>query len=294
MLSKIPQFRARLTDPLTGNIDTVWFTFLYNLYTEVLLMKSDFNLNVARGLVSGMSASQVYGHAPSGVQTSLTDIWDRADTVPTQQVWLAPTAARIHAIVSSSASDDGSPAGIGGRTVTVYGLTSWTTAEVSETVTLNGVGAVNTVNAYVMINKMVVATSGASGPNVGTIIATAAVDATITAAILPTDGQTEMAIYGIPSIQTAYINKFHASINDSGATSRVDFYGRINASPSTNPTVFSVARTFCLTNTGTSAYDESFDPPLKIVGPAIIKLSAIASAADLDGSGGFDLILVDN
>ena len=255
---------------------------------------ADFMLNVARGLVSGMSVVHKWGRAPSGVQTSLTDIWDRADTTPTQQVWLCPTAARVHAIVSTSASDDGSPVGVGARTVVVYGLTSWSTAEVSETVTLNGVGAVNTANSYVIIHRMKVATYGASGPNVGTITATAATDSTITAAILPGNGQTEMAIYGVPSTQTAYLTEFHASMNDAGATSRIDLQLRLCDDPASFPTVFRLSRSFQLTNTGVSAYNETFVPPLRIPGPAIIKMSGVGSAADLDASAAFDVILIDN
>lgn len=257
-------------------------------------MNSDFNLNVSRGLVSGMRSVIKWGRAPSGVQTTLTDLWDRANATPTQQIWLAPTAARVHAIVSTSASDDGSPAGVGAQTVLVYGLTSWSTAETSETVTLNGVGAVNTVNSYVIIHRMIVTACGASGPNVGTINATAAVDGTVTATIRPGVGQTEMAIYGVPSTQTAYIGKFHASMNDATATQRVDFQGMSTVDVTTNPNVFAVRRTFCMVNTGTSTYGEEFDPPMRMPGPAILKLSGIASAADVDAAGGFDLILVDN
>ena len=294
MPSRIPAFRVPLVDLKTGLITTEWFNFFSGLSNEVQALSNDFFLNVARGLVSGMRSVQVWGHAPSGAQTTITDIWDRADAVPTQQVWLAPTAARVHAIVSTSASDDGNPVGVGARTVTIYGLTSWSTTEVSETVTLNGVGAVNTVNSYVIIYRMVVSTFGASGPNVGTITATAATDATVTAAILPGAGSTEMAIYGIPSTQTAYLTKFHASINDALATARVDFYGKIIPDPANFPAVSVTGRTFCLTNSGTSTYDEEFIPPLKIAGPAIIKLSGIGSAADIDAAGGFDLIIVDN
>jgi hypothetical protein len=139
-----------------------------------------------------------------------------------------------------------------------------------------------------------VATSGASGPNVGTITATAAVDGTVTAQINVGNGRTEMAIYGIPLTQTAYMYGFHASMNDSGATSRIDMQGRVCTNPENFPTVFVLARSFQLTNTGTSAYEESYTPPLRLPGPAILKLSGIASAADIDASGGFDLVIIDN
>lgn len=49
-----------------------------------------------------------------------------------------------------------------------------------------------------------------------------------------------------------------------------------------------------MTNTGTGTYTEAYDPPMAIPGPAILKLSGVGSAADLDAAGGFDLILIDN
>jgi hypothetical protein len=254
-----------------------------------------FGYAAAAGLITGHSTINKFGEAPSGIQTTATDIWSRADATPTQQIWLAPTAARIHAIVSTSTDDDGSPAGLGARTIRVYGLTSWSTAETTEDITLNGTGSVNTANSYVIIHRMKVLTWGASGPNVGTITATAATDSTVTAVILPGDGQTEMAIYGVPSIQTAYVYRWSASINKAaGAAVSANFTMRVNENPNVQTTGFLRKSDFSLQSTGASTAEKHYDLPLKFAGPCIIKIQAYASSADTDGNSAFDLLLVTN
>jgi hypothetical protein len=258
-------------------------------------LDSDNPLAVPRGEVPGISGVNKFGQAPDGVQTTLTDIWARADATPTQQIWLAPTAARIHALVSSDAGDDGSPVGIGARTVRVYGLQTWASAETSEVVTLNGVGAVNTVNSYVIIHRMAVVTMGASGPNVGTITATAAVDGTVTAAILPAKGQTQLAIYGVPSTQTLYLTSVLFSIHDTGGTSKkLDGFLVVNPNPDVQTIGFLVKDNGGANTAGSSTYVRNYDPYFAIPGPAIVKLQGISSTADLNVTAAFDGYLVTN
>ena len=260
-----------------------------------IVRPSDFNLEVARSLRGSTIAVNKYGKAPSGVQTTATDIWSRADATPTQQIWIAPTAARIHAIVSTSVADVA--ASTGATSITVYGLTSWTTAEVSEVVVLNGTTPVNTVNSYVIIHRMIAtasATTTAVGINAGTISATAATDATITAVISIGQGQTQMAIYGVPSIQTFYLKRFAAAMNDSTAATRIDMQIRVNPNPNTQLLGFINKNDLELSNQGSSSVSVSYDIPLKFAGPCIIKVQGIASAADVDCSAGFDGYLVTN
>lgn len=254
----------------------------------------DYGTQVSAGLVPGVDYVMQIGNAVTGVQTTATDIWGRADSIPTQQIWLAPTAARIHAIVSSSASDDGSPVGVGARTIRVYGLTSWTTEEIFEDITLNGTGAVNTVNSYVMINRLKVLTSGATSINVGTITATAATDSTITAVILPLDGVSQQAIYGIPSIKTAYIAQLNADLETAVTQTRVFMDLMVNHAPQLQPTIFTHEYSFHTQNSGTTNIIRRFICPLKISGPAIIKMQGIATGADTSVCSSLDIYLVSN
>jgi hypothetical protein len=259
------------------------------------LVNNDYALRVARGLVSGVTHINKFGAAPAGIQTTPTDIWSRADSAATQPVWLAPTAARVHAIVSTSASDDGSPVGVGARTIRIYGLKTWDLAETSEDITLDGTTPVNTANSYVIIHRMKVLTMGASGPNVGTISATAATDGTITAVIAPGDGQTEMAIYGVPSIQTMYMTRWGAGIDKvSGVSVSVDFELRVNENPNVQTTKFLRKDDISLQSISTSLHDRYYTIPNKFTGPCIVKVTAMASAADTEGESGFDAYIVTN
>lgn len=253
---------------------------------------SDFGLQVSRGLVSGITSVNKFGRCPNGVQTTASDVWSRCDATPTQQIWVAPTTARIHSLASTSIND--TSAGTGARTVKVFGLTSWTTAEVNETVTLNGLVPVNTTNSYVIIHRIIVITSGSASVNAGIITATAATDLTVTAQIDVGQGQTQMTIYGVPSTQSFYLKALFASINDATAATRVDVEFRVNENPNVQLLNFVNRRDFQLANNGSSAYIRNLELPTKYVGPCIIKMQATASGADIDLSAGYDGYLVTN
>ena len=74
------------------------------------------------------------------VDTAVEDIWDGGG------LWVAPTEARTHQIKSASTSDDGDPVGVGARTVRIWGLKSWTAAEIFEDIVLNGTTDVRALN----------------------------------------------------------------------------------------------------------------------------------------------------
>jgi hypothetical protein len=256
---------------------------------------SDLMLEGPRGNITGISCINKFGRSTNVDSGVITDIWDRANATDDQDIWIAPTQARIHNIASSSASDDGDPAGVGARTLRVYGLTGWGTAETNEEITLNGTTNVATSNSYVIIHRMEVLTKGATNVNVGTITATAVTDATVTAQINAGQGQTQMAIYGIPSVQTAYLTNYYASFNKSaGATGGVDLSLRVNPEPDSELINSVVKHTQSVFSTGNSHFLHKFGPYLKIVGPAIIRVQGTGGANDLDVSSGFDLILITN
>ena len=260
---------------------------------------TDFGVEVARGNVRGMSKVNKFGRSLNVDSGHETDIWDGAnvDSYPTgalddRDTFIAPTQARVHAVVSTSVND--AAAGTGARTMQVYGLTSWATKETSEVITMDGTTPVNTDNSYVIIHRMKVLTKGASDINEGTIYATAATDSTITAQINPNQGQTQMAIYGVPSVQTVYLTSYYVSAIKAAASLAVAASLEVNSEPDVELLNFTIKHTQGLTTEGTNYLRHEAYPPMSFSGPCIIKIRCISSANNTDVSAGFDLLLEDN
>lgn len=260
-----------------------------------------FSLEVARGHVPGVSGVNKFGRNIEVDASVSADVWDGGHTLASGGVsltWVAPTEARVHAIVSSSDADSDTggtkPQGNGTRTIRVYGLSSWAGREVSEDVVMDGTAPVNTTNSYVIIHRMEVLTKGGNALiNVGVIKATAAVDGTITAQIRIGQGQTQMAIYGVPSTQTAFFGRLYANINKAGGASGLaDIHLCVNPEPDVEETAFLIKHTFGLQTVGTSALTIPYYVPKVIAGPAIFKVQVVSGNADMDVSAGFDLMLV--
>ena len=273
--------------PQQNVFNWIWIKWIYGFWEYVKETgMSDYALEVARGNVNGVSHINKFGRN-TDVDATVEDVWDGGG------VWVAPTTARIHDIVSTSTSDDGDPAGVGARTLRIYGLTSWDSAEVSEDITLNGTTNVATTNSYVIIYRMKVLTKGATNVNVGVITATAQTDSTVTAQINIGEGQTQMAIMGVPSTQTAYMTNYWGNL-DKATAAIVDLAIRVNPEPDTELTQFLVKHNAGVDSDATTYFQHFFQPYFKIEGPAIIKLDAAASTVNIDVSAGFDLFLVNN
>ena len=245
---------------------------------------------IPHGAFKDVYSVNKFGRTTDADNGVATDVWDRANSTDGQAIWTAPTAARVHSIVSDSAND--TSAGTGMRTLRVSGLTAWDSVNVAEDITLDGTNPVNTVNSYVIIHRMKMLTSGASGPNVGTITATADTDSTVTAQINPGVGQTEMAIYGIPDNQLAYMTNFYASANKGSAALSVNISLLASVDPASQPAVFVTKHTEGVNTEGSSDITHNFEPYNRFEGPCILKLLAESSSNNTDVSAGFDLILV--
>ncbi len=277
---------ARLVESDTGRR----FIFSDGVWLELPSQEID-ALGAARGQHAGVLTVNIYGRTDNADDGVLTDVWE----IAAQPVWIAPTQARTHQIVSSDAGDDGDPVGVGARTIRVSGLTSWTTKEVTEDIVLNGVTNVPTVNAYVMINRLQVLTSGGTSINVGIIKATADTDGTITCQIAALRGESLTTVCGISSLQTMYVSRIYGNmLKSGGGPASCDINFCYNREPDVQGKNFVDKHTFGILSTGTSSLTINYGTHKKLVGPALVKMQALSSLNDLQVSAGYDHHLIDN
>lgn len=120
--------------------------------------------------------------------------------------YIADTVAAQRSIVSSSASD--ASAGTGARTVKITYYDNTVSGPFTETITLNGITAVNTTNTNIrFIEKIEVMTVGSNGSNVGTISLkqnTGGTGSTL-GSIAISDNQTYWAHHYVPTGKTAHV-----------------------------------------------------------------------------------------
>jgi len=259
-----------------------------------LISNKDLALEVPAGSFSDKAAVNKFGRS-NNVDQEDTDIWDRANETNDQAIWVAPTAARVHNIVSTSAVDDGTDiTTAGANAVQVYGLdASWDLQ--NENVIVAGTSSLPTTGSYIRIFRMVVTGASDGGTNTGTITATAVTDATVTAQIQPGAGQTLMAIYTVPNAKTAYMTQYYCSMEKgtpANASCNVTLLVREAADVATS--LFVTKHTQGMLDAGNSHIGHPFNPYFKIPEKSDIKMSGFASANDLDITAGFDLILEDN
>lgn len=177
------------------------------------------NVAVAAGRVPGYTAFSKFGYNDD-LDIGTETVWRHGGT------WTPLTTARTLSVVSSSADD--ASAGIGARTITILGVNG-SRASQTETVTMNGTTPVVTSNSWLGVNRVVVATAGSTGYNVGNITCTATTDATVQAYVVAGDGITNQMIYHVPTGYTAYVTRTVLSVDKvaGGTQPNVIFQGYV-------------------------------------------------------------------
>jgi hypothetical protein len=151
----------------------------------------------ALDLNSGQKVVTVFGRFDA-VPTSEVVIWDEGG----QYVFLGEGVEAALSIVSSSAQDDSTPAGVGGHIMRIEGLNALK-EEVVETVFLDGTTPVITATLFNRVNLILVITGGtdaSNASNIGTITVTSTAAGTpLQGKILPGNSRAESCIYSTPA-----------------------------------------------------------------------------------------------
>lgn len=156
-----------------------------------------------------------------GTNTDVDTATVPEDLVPAGGIYDWPTVQAQMEIVSTSAND--SAAGTGARTVMITGLTS-AFAPVSETIALNGLTPVTTVNSYYRINSLNVATVGALSSNEGEIVLRALAAGPRRFTIPATFGRGQSCIYTVPAGFNGWLlDGFFSQLEATGAQSSCGF-----------------------------------------------------------------------
>lgn len=157
----------------------------------------EFNLQVARGQITGHSTLNIYGYQPA-VSTTSIPVWENATA------YTYPIAAAVMYL-----------SGTNGDTaqILISGLDS-AYKMISETVTLNGATPVATTKQYLRVNSMSVTVGSATNP--AGIVYLKNVTGTVTYAQINAGiGRTQMAIYTVPAGYTFFLQRvaIYTSLN---------------------------------------------------------------------------------
>ena len=156
-----------------------------------------FDLQIARGHIDGHSNVNIYGYQPS-VGTSFIPVWENATD------YTFPAAATRMNLAGSNGDT---------AKILITGLDANYNV-VTETVTLNGLTPVTTVNSFLRINGMQVSVGSATNP-AGVVTLKDLTNTTIYAQINAGVGRSQAAIYTVPAGHIYYLARvnIYTSLN---------------------------------------------------------------------------------
>lgn len=160
---------------------------------------SNFNINVALGLIEGVEFRSVFGS--SDVDEGIVNEQVLGDGMTVRYPF--PSSPAQMTLVSDSTADDSG--GTGAEMILVRGNIA-DNVELFEIILLDGTSPVTTVNSYRRINSIVVVSVGSGGKNAGTITIKNSSD--LLAQINPGNNISRTAIYSVPDGISAVLNSF--------------------------------------------------------------------------------------
>ena len=242
-----------------------------------------FGLQVARGQMAWHSVVHVFGYNPDVDSGSEETVWTAGGLLS------HPESATVMKVSSTSAND--TSAGTGARTVYILG-TNGTGGYTSETVTLNGQTAVDTVHAYFSIERITVLTVGSGGANAGNInigvgVVTAGVPATIYGQIATGENNSLMGHWTCPTGYTGYM--VSGSISSGTESGSNYITGRLKLRGADD-----IVRTAAIVTAANTAASFEFDYPVKIEAGECVTATVVTTANNEAVSSYFQILLVKN
>ena len=243
---------------------------------------NDERINIARGLLRGVTSEHKFGAVPAMSQNNTGTIWDVNDTL---YPWSAFDTAGVVSIVSDDTEDDedkgGGTPGTGAHKITIVGLDD-NYELVTEELTTNGTVARTGTQSFKRVYRAFVSEGSA---NAGTIDVKRG--STVVARINETKSQTLMAVYTVPAGYTAYLTQGTATIQ-SGADATGDMFIRYFGQDA-----FRIGHSFEVSGTG-GQYLYEFSVPRVIPEKSDIDVRASVRSNNARATAAFDIILKQN
>jgi len=234
---------------------------------------NDERMNIARGLLKGVSDIHKFGAVPSMAVNTTGSVWDVSDTL---YPWSSFSSASAVTVDRANASD-------ANKVITIVGLDENYEA-VTDTCTLtNATG--NTTDGGTTFIRVFRAFVSTGATNVGNI--DIKVSTTIVARIIADMGQTLMAIYTVPAGYTAYLMRGIMTVAanaDATGNMYVRYFGQ---------DAFRIGHTFEVSGTG-GLYDYEFSVPQVIPEKSDIDVRATVRSNNARATAAFDIILKQN
>jgi len=168
-----------------------------------------FDLQVSRNQIYGHQTLSLFGYQ-SAVGNTKIPVWENATT------YTYITSASTLTLASSSASDDTL------ANILINGLDA-NFKPISETLTLNGVTGVTTINSYFRVNSLLMVSPGTGQTtNVGTI--TLKQSSNIVAQINAGIGKSQSTVYTVPAGYSFYLDFAEVNTSNSYTSSNIVTY----------------------------------------------------------------------
>ena len=245
------------------------------------MANKDYMLEVASGNIAGVSSVNKFGANEDVASGTEEDVWDAGG------IYTFPLTADITQIRQSVTQ-----VAMQGATIEVQGLdVNWDL--VIQTVDLDAADTTTPMPLDTPLRRVfrmrvlenIVATQNIIATNAGLTVTYAR--------ITPTNNQTEMAIYTVPSGYTAYITSYYCDyvkVTGKDPTS-IDFY--LWMADRANNYAFQIKHSKGIPQNG-SGFQHFFQPYFKVTEKTDIKISALSNGAAAHVHAGFDIVLVEN